>query len=286
MTAPTPPEPATYAELYQGMPDVLGGDYRAYLDPFGAESGTAPAELRDLVLDSGSDVPKVFVYLAADPPMVRVLHRPTRYAPTLGRVTVWDNAVYAFSTDVGPGNLIGLLQWPADAFARTVAVQVPTVATVAAQWTAAAGADCLGPFNPGDADTEAVRTRFLCPVPQAYAYQVLRRQVYTPQEFWTDVVQLLIADGRQVGCQTLVDWARVAGTYQVGAGPNLPASHRAAPAAPASDQALLTRVWSWVISDLPALSNRAGTVAGAVATSMANLQTEFAQQRADAAAAR
>jgi len=275
-----------YAELYQGMPDVLGGDYRSYLDPFGAESGTAPAELCDLVLDSGTDIPKVFVYLAADPPAIRVLHRPTHYAPTLGRTTAWDNAVYAFGTDVGPGNLIGVLQWPQDAFARTVQVHVPTVATVAAQWTAAAGADCLGPYNLGDADTEAVRTRFLCPVPQAYASQVIRRQEYSPRGFWTDVIQLLIADGRQLGCQALVDWARVASTYQVGAGPTLPASHRVAPTAPASDQALLTRVWSWVVSDLPALSNRAGTAAGAVAMSMASLHTEFAQQRADAAAAR
>jgi len=130
MAAPPPPEPATYAELYQSMPDALGGEYQAFLDRFAPDSADAPAQLRDTVLTAGVDVPKVFVYLSGTPPRVQVLHRPTRYAPTLGRPSTWDDSVYAFSTDVGPGNMIGIREWPADAFVRSHLADVPTMAEI------------------------------------------------------------------------------------------------------------------------------------------------------------
>ena len=288
MAAPAPHEPATYAELYQGMPDVLAGEYQAFLNAFSPESDQAPATLRDSVLAAGSEVPKVFLCLTNNPPRVMVLHRPTRYAPTLGLACRWDEHVYAFATDVGAGNMVSVRNWPADAFARSVIVHVPTMGEMDNQWATDQAADCLGPYAAGLANTEPLRARFLCPVPQAYSHRVLVRRVFTPREFWTDVIHQVIADGRQAACQTLIDWARVASVLRpdVGNGPQPPAIAQPEPDAPAADETLLRRVWSWVLSDLPALAGRTGTAAAATAHAMAGLQVEFAQQRADAAAAR
>ena len=108
--------PTTYSQLYQQAPDAFGGQYAVFMDPFGAESGVAPATLRDTVLASTQVVPKVFVYLTELPTvMVRVVSRVTRVAPTMGMVTQWDNEAFAFTSDVGPGNQVSVVCFPTGA---------------------------------------------------------------------------------------------------------------------------------------------------------------------------
>jgi hypothetical protein len=272
------------------MPDVLEGEYAAYLASFSPNSADAPATLRDSVLGAGQEVPKVFLYLTSDPtPEVHVLHRPTRYAPTLGVTSRWDDQNFCFASDIGAGNQITTVHWPDNAFARTVPVVVPMMADMDHQWTAAAGSDCVGPYAVGTPNTEEIRTRFLVPVPAAYTRLVMAHQVFTPRELWTDLVHLILADGQGAPCAPLIDWARVAATYRqaTGADPqDPPASVLPTLRAPVADAGLNRRLWSWITSDLPSLANRTGTTNTLIATTLQAFQNEFAQQRTEAAAAR
>jgi len=151
--------------------------------PFSAESPDAPTDLRDSIIAATSNVLKVFLVLVGDPPVVRVIHRPTKFSPTLGVASPWYNCRFVFASDIGSGNQIALVNWPETAFQRTQLVQVPAVADMENQWNAALGADCVGPFDDDQAaNTEEIRCRFVVPVPPAYASFVMRHQSFTPQQ--------------------------------------------------------------------------------------------------------
>jgi hypothetical protein len=120
--------PRSYSGHYKLMPDLLGGDYSDYLAQFDSEGPLAPALLRDALLDAGQDTPKVFLYLGAGAdPRICVVHRITRYAPTLGVTTAWDGAGFAMmASGVGAGNQVTLVQFPAaNSFVHTAVVGVP-----------------------------------------------------------------------------------------------------------------------------------------------------------------
>ena len=106
-----------------------------------------------------------------------------------------------------------LIYWPDNAFTRTVQVRVPTVAAMEAQFIAAMGADCVGPYAAGDANTEELQTWLMFPVPPLYAEFVMQWQTFMPRQLWSDLVLLVIADGHAADCSLLINWAHVACTY-------------------------------------------------------------------------
>ena len=108
----------------------------------------------DAVLTASNKVPKVFVCCTSDPPRIQVLIHLTKFAPMLGHPSHWDNQVFTFSSNVGEGNQVSLADWPENAFTQSVMVRVPNNNTVEAQWTAAGGADCMGPFEAANANME------------------------------------------------------------------------------------------------------------------------------------
>ena len=189
---------------------------------------------------------------------MRVIHRPTKFAPTLGLTSNWDNEVFAFASDVGDGNQVTLIYWPDNSFTRTIQVCVLTVAIMEAQFDAAAGADCVGPYAAGDADTEELQTRLMFPVLPPYAEFVMQWQTFTPRQLWSDLVSLVIADGRAADCSLLINWAHVACTYQpaaqANAVPQQPATSAVVLTTPVADHPLQARVWEWLSSDLPTLT--------------------------------
>ena len=207
------PGPSSYAELFASLPDVLDGTYQQLLAPFDAAGPETPANLRNSILATSGEVPKVFLCTVDDPPVVRVIHHPTKFAPTLGLTSNRDNEVFAFASDVGDGNQVTLIYWPDNAFTRTVQVHVPTVAAMEAQFVAATGADCAGPYAAGDADTEELQTWLIFPVPPPYVEFVMQWQMFTPRQLWSDLVSLVIADGRAADCSLQIDLACVACNY-------------------------------------------------------------------------
>ncbi len=261
---PHPPaalvRPTTYVDLYHGMPDVLGGQYAQFLAPFSAESNDQPAQLRERVLGAARDVPKVFaMFQEAPTPRIVFVHRPTKFAPSLTGATPWDSKVYGFHGDLLAGNQVNLVEWPAAPFARSAPVVVPTFATFDDAWAAAGPvATMMGPFAAGAPNTEAVRTRFLCPIPHQYVRLCLNRS-HTPRSFWTEVIGQIRADDAAQDCSVVVDFARVAAVCgpldedEDDADPTYPLMTAGVLQPPLMDAVLSDRRWGWVLEDLPAL---------------------------------
>lgn len=256
------PQPAKYAEHYASMADALQGQYAAYMTPFGPESGEQPANLRDRVTTAANDVPKVFVLVQSDPtPRIMCIHRPTRYATSLVSTSQWDDRLFGFQGDVRPGNRMNLVEWPTSPFTRTNNLTVPTLDGMDAAWTVAAGADSCGPYAANAPNTEELRARFLCPVPQRYVSLCLSRS-YTPYSFWTDIIGQIRQDHAEQDCSVLVNWARVACTYgpnDANGSPTVPLATVGGLRVPLADDALAARSWRWVLEDLPALGHTGTT---------------------------
>jgi hypothetical protein len=279
----------TYAGLYGSMADLLEGSYGPYLAEFDSESELAPATLRSLCVNAGNDTPKVYLYMPrGDTRRIKVVHRITRYSPALGVPTEWDNGVYAFGSDVSPGNQITTVVFPAaTAFMRTAHTRIPTLAAMADTWQAFPDVLCVGPFDEDDPFTEAARTRFLTPVPKAYIPLVMGKPQWTPRELWAALSSQIAVDGLNGPCAPLLKWIRVASTLT-------PSNAGVAPPAvvidplevPLADEWLNRRVWSWVSSDLPALATRTGGAAAVMSDSLVAMTMEFSKQREEAAAAR
>jgi hypothetical protein len=157
-------------------------------------------------------------------PRIVFLHRPTRFALSLLGAQPWDDRVFGFQGDVHQGNQVNLIEWPATPFARSVLVTVPVLDQMDASWTAAVGADALGPYLANDRETEPLRACFLCPVPQRYV-SLCVNWCDTPLSFWTDVIGQIRQDQATQDCIVLVIWAQVAsicGPDNAGGNPTVP----------------------------------------------------------------
>jgi hypothetical protein len=128
------------------------------------------------------------------------------------RAQPWDDRIFGFQGDVRQGNQINLIEWPGTPFLRSVMVTVSLLDNMDDAWTNANGADAVGPYVANDPNTEQLRARFLCPIPQRYVGLCVNR-TYTPQLFWTNVISQVRQDQLTIECNVLVNWARMASTY-------------------------------------------------------------------------
>jgi hypothetical protein len=165
---------------------------------FSPDNDTAPATLRDTVLNSGSEIPKVFTALtrseSGNAPRIVILHRPIKYAPALAQPSTWDDQAFAFASDVGPGKQVSLVLWPPVPFIRSGYAHIPTTERHTALWQGA-GPDVVGfgPFDEEEAETTNLRARRMAPIPHAYVGITLGR-TFSPCEFWMEVIQQVITD--------------------------------------------------------------------------------------------
>lgn len=286
---PAVPIAGTFEERYSTLPDALGGNYTAFMAAFAANGNDTPAQLRDRLLGASDAVPKVMLCMPTnDPPIVRVIHTPFKFSPTLGNPSQWDNQNFAYVSDIGPGNQVSIVNWPNDTFRLSPNVRVPTAATMEDQWNTAAGADCVGPFTAADANTEDKQTRNVMVVPPAYVPLVMANPTMTPQQMWNMLYAQIVADNNEVACAPLLTWLQVASTYRPQAAgalnPEPPAVHGLPLVPPIADAILQERTWEKTTSILPSLRERTGTAAMAYTTTLMALQQEFAAQRRDQAA--
>jgi len=247
--APVPvTHPGTFADLWETQEDPLDGNYREYMASY-APTGAANAALSDQVFQSSDAIAKIFVLMTtANPPVIQCVLAPWVFSPTMGLHSIWDNQRFVFLGDVGIGNQISSVRWPVNSFERNLMARVPTTDTMDAAWSNAAGADCVGPFADGAADTEEVQTRRMMAIPQRYAPYVIRTGEFTPQEFWTGLYPQFVMD-RVVGdLAPLVDWMRVASTYLPPANAAdpavLPPIHGTALAPVVQDAVFNAKVWA------------------------------------------
>ena len=164
-----------------------------------------------------------------------------------------------------------------------MAMRVPTIVMMDVQFTATAGANCLGPYAAADADTEDVQTRAMFLVPPPYTKFVMQRQSFTPHQLWSDLVSLIITNRCAADCGLFLNWAHVACTYrppgQGNVDPEPPATSIITLIPPIANQTLHACVWDWVSANLPTLQQCAGSVTTAYEASLNLLATEFRERR-------
>jgi hypothetical protein len=90
----------------------------------------------------------------------------------------------------------------------------------------------------------------------------LRKQTYTPNEFWHAIIHPIIADGNTVSCSELLHWARLAlHKHTMADGTVLTVNASDALTAPVADAVLMDWVSGWIQSDLPDRLPQANAVA-------------------------
>jgi hypothetical protein len=196
-------------------------------------------------------------------------------------------------------NQITTVVFPAaTAFGRTGFARVPTQAAMANTWQAFPDTLCVGPFDEDDPFTESVRTQFFTPVPKDYIPLVMGQPHWTPRQLWVALGGQIATDRPNIPCAPLLKWLGLASTLTTGASGNTLTTGASGNAAsgppvvsvdplevPLANEWLNRRVWSWVLSDLPALAHRIGGTASVMTDSFVAMTMEFAKQREDAAAA-
>lgn len=280
--APGQPVPAnaatTYQQHYRTSNDPLQGDYGAWMAAHSTDVANTPAAVRDTMLSTSDEVAKVYVYLSVPlgggTPVVQTVYRPRQYSGLPGQPTPWDGQIFAFATDLQPGNQITSVMFPADAFHLAPQVYAPDLASVVQFLTAAPDVVLLGPFAAGDANTIVTRSRFFAPVPHEYV-PLLLGATLTPREAFVRLFTPATADNRLAALEPLLDWLRcaiVASPHAVlGQQPTSPVMHDAV-VAPVPDVALTRHRWGLVISDMPHLAGATRTQEQAVMHAVAAMQ--------------
>ena len=215
-TATTPV--VTYSQRYGRQRNALEGHYGQFLAPYAHDNTRTHAALLTRVLTSGHSVPKVFLSLVEHGGVYRSVsvHRLTLYANHPYEPSPWDNLVLAFGGDVLPGIHIKLLRFPGNAFEVTGTQVVSTVAGMHALLAATPTATSVGPFHDGDLVTQVIHSRKVLPVPPAYINIILDKTL-TPGELWDQLGGAIIADGREMECQPLMEWLLMGLTRRPGA---------------------------------------------------------------------
>jgi hypothetical protein len=165
--------------FYGASDDVLHGNYGPWAAAHAVDGINTPAAVREAMLNTSDAIPKAYLMLVPGPhgtPVIKMVYRTQLYRSVPGIPTPWDNQIYGFATDIGPGNQITTVEFPNNAFYLANEVRAPDIASMADAWAENPQADALGPFLPGDANTVLIRTRYLMIVPHPYVPLFLARQ--------------------------------------------------------------------------------------------------------------
>jgi hypothetical protein len=283
---PLPIAPLTYLSYYRQCVDALQGDYGPLVAAYAVGNANTPASVRDFMLNTSDLVPKVFMMMVPGPsgsPVIKTIFRPQLYRGLPGVNTAWDGQIFAFGTDLMPGNQITTVQLPADAFHLTPEVRAPDVASMTEAWTLHPQAHSLGPFDADAPNTILLRSRYLMIVPPAYVTLMLGTSL-TPREAWLRLGTAICTDNRAEACKSVLDWLIAAATLLPAANGQIPQPSvlHTAPTVPVPDLALASHRWNIVVADMPQLAGATRTQEQAVMFALAAFQQANAQQAAAA----
>ena len=205
--------------------DPEQGHYQNLLNPFVIDianvgNNVVPATLRNQIAAKGASLDPLALATLHDG-KVKVYLCPQRLDQPLGQPpNPRYDTFYAFD-----GDLLDNVAYHAtipnacyDLIPNTILVsEVPAI-------TAALGGDpnlvTMGPHNPGDANTEAVRVRKIIPIPFAYVPIFLANEV-TPRFYFEVIYPQLVADHRDAECIALHRFFQVAITTTVLGNPSV-----------------------------------------------------------------
>jgi hypothetical protein len=267
------PEPTTFAEYFQTMPDVYNGVYNPIVAGYTVEAATPGGVLMTRALRFPSNqVPAVWAYVGGDG-QIRTLHHLHQLEVPPGQPSAWENVIFGFVSNVYQMQIAYVVVDADSFFDNTGAVRMPTVNTFGAAMAALpANQARIGPYVAGDANTENIYSRRAIIVPHAYVPLMFGR-VLTPREAWEQVGATIIQDGQGADCEDFIDFLRAAGTSRPpAAAGDLPLPsilcQPGAMAPPAADAKLLAHIGRKLRQLLPGLA----------ATNIPGLGPHFAQK--------
>jgi len=181
-----PGPPINFAELYNHpAANAHAGVYGPVLALFVTEAAVrrTPTEIRVALDVVGDGFLQAYLFLGADDQALAI-HTVSRFPTLPGVVTPWDGMCFGFVGDV-MGPMAQPVKFPGTTTFDLVpvAVQVPTLATMEAQWLAAGPIPFLPPFGPTDTNTKLVRTRHAALLPFMAVPQCLTSM--SMHQLWT-----------------------------------------------------------------------------------------------------
>jgi len=213
------PSPRTFQEFYaDAARDPLHGVYERIMSRFDPEQVVAveAATLFEQAVTSNSGVPQAYLCCASTRrgPRIYCVHLPSRFPSALdGRITPWDNQVYAFLGETTNGTATTVV-FPNNAFHPTPATFVRMQETIVNELPDVnQNITIFQPYINNNANAalgSEVTTRYLMYFPARYAQHFLDSSGYTATEMW-NVLPVLLAEHQDlVHCQPLLKWLRVA----------------------------------------------------------------------------
>ena len=283
--APPVPPNVYYRDFFSDPNnDPFVGNYAAVLQHYAIGAGPiAPADLRTIVANARlQQAPTAFILQHNDDKLLHVYLQLERFEPRMGMAaTPWDNQLHASKGELRYNHQQTVI-FPDSAFTQTNQLRLPTQAAVDTLLGADGDPDItLGPFNPGDADTEVVRLRRTCFVPAPYVSLFLT-QPLSPRQAWETVVAQMVTDGVDGDCTPLISFLK--GALTVDAAGDTGVQH-APPAVPFLDETLGQRRRNILEADFPALNPALAVVQNnQIATQLGEVVDQFKESRRVAAA--
>jgi len=260
-----PPLPAvlrhvSYSTLYSDAErDPFRHSYGAILNRFDAmvEEPVAAETLLEMTLGNPT-VPLTFLCCSAvhNPNTYKIylVHTLSKYVPALdGRATPWDNRYFCFLGDVLTDTAI-TVAIPGTAFAVTAQAFIYNDETLA-QELVTLPENALFPRQVNNANTMAMRTRYLMYLPPKYAHLMLDNKGCSPKEAWNRLIPAFQADDFLDAAAPIVNWIRASlhATQANHRGPPITALTLASPIA---DQDLVSHRSTLLFQALPALRHQ------------------------------
>jgi hypothetical protein len=215
MQMPAAPKHRNFRQFYDdGTKDPCNGDYARIMSRFDPE--VAPAVASEVLLEqavgSRSDVHQAYLCCTATRrgPRIFCILLLSRFTSALdGRVTPWDNNLYAFLGDVTQ-DIATTVCFPANAFTPIANVFAYTEEYILSNLQNLNGLDVFPPQAAANNHTTSVTTRPLMYLPSRYVHLYLDASGYTAKQIWQLLPPLFTQYQDMANCQALIKWRRVA----------------------------------------------------------------------------
>ena len=282
---PAPPV-AKFATLFSdSSKDPHNGNYSTLYPGFNIDinanaNNATPAQLRNLIAAAGAQRQPLALAIINDD-KVHVFICPTRCELTLGAApSVLDGRTFAFDGDLFNNQGLNVeIQDHHYNYATQQQSLVPTVPHIVTQLAADPLLELFDPFVAGAANTEAIKTRCIVPLPFKYVPLFLAT-VVTPRYYFETILPVITADNNAVPCLPLTKYFQTAITREA---PNQGSPCNVAlPVAPPRNVHLLQSRDSLIKHYFPQLAaNNAATSNNAIAQQLATLAQQNQQNRLD-----
>ena len=274
--------PAQLSSLFADtLNDPAGGEWDALMasflhDPHNQANNTSTEDLRNMVIASGARNELLSFTVASDH-KARLYSLCSKWQDGLtGRHPTLNNKFFALEGELiqDRGHIVELDSTVFN-LPRSPTI-VPTATTIAAALAADPTIANMGPYTAGDADTEGVTTRKICPVPHSLAgLWLLDEEGVSWQEFFGPIYSAIVTEGKEEAYKSLIQFMQQLTVGNLSS-INLPSR----PAAPPRNASLSSKYMKALEAHFPGLRQDAAAqqqsqIAGALGLMASQQQAQY-----------